>query len=257
MNISFFDSNIYMGRSSNGTYRPAVSAEELLAAMDDAGIEKALVWHIAQLDYSAVEGNKLLSTLIRQQERLFGCWTVLPPQTGEMDLGEAFFRKMKEERIFALRIFPGRHRFILNRIVFGSFMDEVSRRRIPLLISIPKYAVAGDISWQYIYDFLSEFPDITCILCDTGVWGTDRYFRPLLEGYKNVYLDSSLLSIGDGVIEDVVLKYGSKRIVFGSAFPKRYPESAMLQLIHADITDDQKKDIACGNLERLMKEAVL
>ena len=125
------------------------------------------------------------------------------------------------------------------------------------MISIPKYAVAGDISWQYIYDFLSEFPDITCILCDTGVWGTDRYFRPLLENYKNVYLDSSLLSIGDGVIEDVVLKYGSKRIVFGSGFPKRCPESAMLQLIHADITDDRKKDIACGNLERLMKEVLL
>ena len=257
MNISFFDSNIYMGRSSNGTYRPAVSAGELLEAMDDAGIEKALVWHIAQQNYLAAEGNKLLSELIRKEERLFGCWTVLPAQTGEMDLSEAFFSKMKEDKIFALRVFPGEHRYILNRIVFGNFMDEVSRRRIPLLISVPKNMEPGGISWQYIYDFLSQFPEITCILCDTGVWGTDRYFRPLLETYKNVYLDSSLLSIGDGVIEDVVSKYGSKRIVFGSAFPKRCPESAMLQLIHADITHVQKMDIACGNLERLMKEVVL
>ena len=53
------------------------------------------------------------------------------------------------------------------------------------------------------------------------------------------------------------MKYGSKRIVFGSNFPNYYPETTMLQIIHADITDDQKKDIACGNLERLVGEVIL
>lgn len=257
MNLTFFDSNIFMGRSSHGTYCPAVSGNELIEVMDNSGIEKALVWHIAQEEYSPVEGNRLLSSLIQNEERLFGCWTVLPPQTDEMDLGVNFFRKMKEEKIVALRIFPEQgnnlqHRFLLNRVVFGDFMDEITRRKIPLFLSI-----IGGNNWQYIYSFLSEFPHITCILCNTGNWGSDRYFRPLLENYNNVYLESSFLSIGDGVIEGIVKKYGSKRIVFGSNFPIYYPESTMLQLIHADITDDQKRDIACGNLERLIGEVIL
>ena len=257
MKLRFFDSNVFMGCSSRGTYKPAASGKILLEYMDNAGIEKALVWHIAQEEYSPVEGNRLLSSLIRNEEKLFGCWTVLPPQGGEMDLGENFFSKMKEEKIIALRIFPDQgnnhqHRFLLNRIVFGDFMDEITRRKIPLFLT-----VVNGVNWQFIYDFLAEFPYITCILSNTGNWGSDRYFRPLLENYENVYLESGFLSIGDGVIEDLVTKYGSKRIVFGTGFPKFYPESVMLQLIHADITEEQKMDIACGNLERLISEVIL
>jgi predicted TIM-barrel fold metal-dependent hydrolase len=216
--------------------------------MDELDIEKALVWHISQYEYSPQEGNKLLSSLISGQDRLFGCWTILPPQTGEITQGEAFFKSMKEERIFALRVFPEEHRFFLNRVVFGKFLDEIVHRKIPLLLSLTRRG----IDWPEIYDLLAEFPDLVCVLCDTSIWGTDRYFRPLLEKYNNVYIETSFLSLGDGVLEKLVCDYGAKRFLFGSAFPERIPEAAMLQLIHADIADSDKREIASKNLERLL-----
>lgn len=253
MDISFFDVNLFMGESIKGTYRPATSAEQLIDEMDNIGIEKALVWHISQYDYSPPEGNKLLSELIAEEERLLGCWTILPPQTKEVIRGEIFFEEMKKNKIFALRAFPDFHRFILRRIAFGKFMDDVVKRKIPLLLSLTR----PGITWQGVYDLLAEFPDLVCIICDTGLWGADRYFRTLIENYSNVYLETSFLSLGDGVLEKLVYDYGSKRFIFGSGFPERVPESVMLQIIHADIEDTAKEEIGSGNLERLISEIKL
>jgi len=43
--------------------------------------------------------------------------------------------------------------------------------------------------------------------------------------------------------------------VFGTGFPKRYSEAAMLQLTHADIGDDDRQAIAADNMLRLVKGA--
>ncbi|MEI6424397.1 MAG: hypothetical protein WCP55_19425, partial [Lentisphaerota bacterium] len=75
---------------------------------------------------------------------------------------------------------------------------------------------------------------------------------PLLENFPNVRLESSLLSLEAGGLEETVRQYGASRIVFGSGFPERYIESATLQLTHADISDKEKKMIAKENLESIM-----
>ena len=254
MELEFFDSNMYIGRISNAqTYKPALTGSDLVKAMDHMGIGKALVWHIAQFDYSVPEGNNLLSSLIKENDRLFGCWSILPPQTGEIPFVDEMFSRMKNERVFALRPFPGEHKYLLNRTVFGDFLDEVSKRKIPLMLSMQKL----EMDYKYIYEIMSEYPDLTCILCDVGIWGQDRRVRPLVEKYDNLYVETSCLSIHDGVVEDFVNKYGPDRLVFGSAFPEKIPEASMLQLMHAEISDDAKRKIACENLEKMIGEVVL
>lgn len=250
--IEFFDVNLFLGRAMQGTYQPVVSGEDLIAVMDDLDIKKALVWHVAQHDYSPIEGNRLLSQAIADQDRLYGCWTVLPPQTKEMVLSKDFFKTMKKDRIVALRVFPDKHRFLLNGVVMADILDEIIRRKIPLLLS-----VENGPGWQGIYDVLKESPDLLCVLCNTGIWDTDRYFRPLLEKYSNVYIETSLISLGECVLEKAVHDYGAERFIFGSGFPVRIPEAAMLSLLHADIPDADKKKIACDNLERLISEVKL
>ncbi len=253
MKVDFFDINMYAGRSVHGTYRPAVSGEDLIGEMDNLGIKKALVWHIAQCEASAQEGNRLLGGVISESPRLYGTWAVLPPQTRELPPAEELFRQMKDKKICALRIFPEAHRFLLNRAVFGKFLDEISGRKIPVLFSLAR----NDITWKGLYGILAEYPGLVCVVCDTGIWGTDRYFRPLVEAYKNVYVETSMVSLGDGVMEAFVKDYGPERLVFGTGFPERVPEAAMMQLLHADIGEEEKKAIASSNCERLLAEVQL
>jgi hypothetical protein len=77
--------------------------------MDRAGIDRALVWHIAQHDASPQVGNHLLAEAIRSHPRLVGCWTVLPNQAREFPPLPIFFQQMKDAHVAALRIFPNSH----------------------------------------------------------------------------------------------------------------------------------------------------
>lgn len=223
--------------------------------MDGLGIASALVWHIAQLDYDAASGNELVAHSIGGSDRLSGCWAILPPQTAEV-IRPDFFEQMARSGIRALRAFPERHRFLLNRTAFGGFLDELVERRIPLMLSEMAPSDAA-VSWQAVYALLEQCPNLVCVLCDLGIWGADRYSWPLLERYEHVYLETSLLSMEAGGLEATVARFGCERLLFGSGFPARYPEAAMLSLMHADIGQADRETIAQTNLERVLSEVRL
>lgn len=248
--LDLFDANAFVGRRVRGAYRPAVDAAGMLAVMDSYGIGRAVVWHIAQLEHSPIDGNPMLAEIVQGQERLTGCWTLLPPQTRELPPPEELFAAMARAGVRALRLFPEQHRFMADRVTLGPLLDPVADRRIPVLISLTH----PGMSWSSTYRLLADFPELTCVLCDTGVWGQDRYFRPLLERYPQVHVETSLLSLGDGVVEALVRDYGSSRLLFGSGFPDREPEAAILQLLHAEILESDRAAIGSGNLARLFRE---
>ncbi len=242
------DCNLSIGHPVVHTYESYGNANELLESVRPAGIDGGIAWHIAQRDYDPAEGNRMLAKVIEGCGSLWGCWTILPPQTREV-ITDGFFEQMAMQRVVALRAFPDLHRFQLRKSVFGGFLDELAARRIPLMLQIE-----GNIPWPTVYDLLEEVPNLTCVLCDIGIAGVDRQMWPLLERYPNVYVDSSLLSLGEGAMEAMVGEFSSRRILFGTGFPARYAEAAALQLLHADISDSDKANIAGANLRRLISE---
>lgn len=252
MNLTFFDANLCFGRPIRAVYQPAQTANDLRQVMTKTGIAKGLVWHVAQHDYAACDGNRLLAKAIAGRKNLYGCWAILPPQTEEV-ITPDFFRRMQRNRIFALRAFPDHHRYLLNRVVFGKFLDEVSERCIPLLLSLEK----SSVTWPAVYQIMAEFPNLTCILCDIGIWNSDRFTWPLLETYPNVFLETSLLAQEDAGIEETMKRYGAERLLFGSNFPERYPEAAILSLTHAALSPKEKQQIAATNLEDLIRRIQL
>lgn len=136
----------------------------------------------------------------------------------------------------------------MNRVVWDDLLDELTEKRIPVLLSNEHGA-----SWNQIYDLLRDYPQLTCVLCDIGAWSMDRYTYPLLQAYPNVYIETSLLSLEDGGVEEMVRRFGAQRLVFGTGFPKRYAEASMLQLTHADIDNADKQAIAADNMLHLLK----
>ena len=249
--MRFFDCNAFFGLPTKHPLAPVETAEELVAAMDRAGIEKALVWHILQHDASPLVGNKVLAEAIAPHERLLGCWTVLPNQAREFPPPFVLFAQMKEARIASLRIFPRSHKFLANEVTMGELLSEMVARKVPLFVSLRR-----GMEWSDVYALLAEFPDLVCVICDHGCWGTDRQFRPLLERYPNVYVDTAQYLV-DGGLEGVVEDYGPERLLFGSGFPESYMGGMMLALRHAQISEEDKNAIASGNLERVLSEARL
>jgi len=247
--LDFFDCNVWFGLPMNrpaGAHKPPpADAAELLAEMDRAGIREALVWHAMQRDIGPVGGNPVLAEAVHGAKRLHGCWAILPPHTRELGTAEEFFRAAKKAGIRAFRAFPDMHRFLLRREAVGQLMERLVAMRAPLVLRV------GDVGWEGIYNLMAAYPELTLILANMGVWNNDRQFRPLIELYPNVHIETSG-QITDGGIEAFVASYGPDRLLFGSGFPESYFGSLMLAIAHAEIPLAAKRAIAGGNLRRLL-----
>ena len=219
--VSFFDCNASFGMSMSnqfGVYRPCLDVEGLLAEMDWAGIDQALVYHTLMRDQSPVVGHAALAESIVGQPRLVGTWAILPPQTDELPSTPDFFVAMSEANVRALWAFPREHRYLLDRMAFGSLLDEVSERRIPLFIPRDAAGTMPHDTWALVYRLLSQYPQLTLVLAAHGPWGEDRFFRPLLERFPHFYLDISRYELDAG-LRDLVANYGADHLLFGSNFP--------------------------------------
>lgn len=250
--MEFFDCNCFLGLPAKGMLRPVRTADDLLAAMDRSGIGRGLVWHVAQRDYCVPVGNALLADAVAgHRDRLTGCWSILPNQAGELPEPGEFLRQMTDTGADALRIFPEAHKFLLRKESFGPILEHVVGRRIPLMLSL-----SGAVTWDNVYDLLADFPELVCVLCDVGSWGPDRLFRPLIERYPNVHVEIGDYFL-DGGIQAIVETYGPKRLLFGTGFPVKCHGGMMLTLKHAEITDTNRQDIACGNMIRILEQVKL
>jgi len=253
--LEFFDCNVYLGLPMNrpgGWFGPPpATAQALLAEMDRAGVARALVWHAAQYDGHPATGNRLLSEAIAGCDRLAGCWSILPPQTGELgDVGE-FLAAAVRSGVRAFRAFPDMHRYLLRRDAMGGLLERLAEARAPLLVR-----AADKAQWESLYDLLRELPELTVIATDMGNWGSDRYFRPLVERRQNFYIETSGY-MTDGGMEAFVESYGAGRLLFGSGFPQAYLGAFTLTIAHCDIAPPDKAAIAGGNLARLLAEVKL
>jgi uncharacterized protein len=241
--MEFFDCNCWFGRPVVKHLKPAPTPRDLLAAMDRAGIAEALTWFAGQRDWSPVEGNRMLAETIVPHPRLWGCWALLPEETGELPAPRELVRQMARNRIRALRAFPDKHNYVLRAESVGTYLEVLQKRGIPLILS--------GIPWDTIYNLMRDFPKLTCIVCLTGCWGPDRFFRPLVAKYPNLCLEIDGYFL-DGGIEAFVKSYGSSRLLFGSGFPDLDHGGMMLALKHAAIRDRDKEAIAAGNIRRIL-----
>ncbi len=244
--MRFFDINAGIGRPMLRQAGAVQTATEYFTAVAHADIDGALLWHVTQRDGGPDIGNALLSREIAGEPRAWGCWTILPPQTDRDVMTDDFFVRLPGERIAALRLFPDMHRYVPDRATLGTILDVASLRRIPVLLSLR-------LGWDYpgVHRLLEDFPGLTCVLCDVGVWGQDRNTWPLLGRYDNVYLETSMVSMEAGGLEAAVRAWGAGRLVFGTGFPYHYAEAAVLDLLHADIAEEDKVQIASGNFRAL------
>ncbi len=249
MRLEFFDVNVWIGNLMGDKYGISITSEDLVRKMASLNIKRAIVYHIYQRDIHPDVGNKILIDEISNKPSLYGILTVLPFQIREIK--DIDFGELKHQKIVGFTFFPRRHNYLLNKITFGDFLSELEYRRFPVFFDL----LSGfSVNYQDVYDILNDFPKLVCILCNIGIWNSNRYTWPILDKFPNVYIDSSLLSLYEGGLEETVKRFGGRRIVFGSGYPERYIEASILQLVHSEISEKDKERIAYSNIENIIEE---
>lgn len=230
--------------------RQAQNAEQLLEQLDFCGIEGAVVYHNTMIDVSPEYGNlNIIEEVKKAEGRLFPTWTILPPITDAEFAPEPLFRRMKECGVRMLRAYPERNRYLLNAVTMGELLGEIESARIPLYLS-------PSTGWQEIYDVLQQYPKLTVLIHNYGLWSSNRFLYPLLRSYPNVYIESGDMQSA-GEMKDICNKFGSEKIVFGSDYPSNHMGGPLAAFFGADISRDDKTNIAHRNIERIWNEVRL
>lgn len=253
--MRFFDCNTSFGTSMVRPIRFTETAQELLREMDYYGISEALVRHSRQRDDSPAVGNEILLNEINGLDRLHGTFAILPLQTGELGSLEDILTKIRTKNVRAFWAFPAEHKYLMSRTALSPLYDLMVDRGVPLFINVNE-SCGGISGWYLIETILSDVPDLTLVVAEHGSWGHDRYFRPLIKKYKNLYLEISRYEL-DGGIEDFCGKYGAERLLFGTGFPQWNPGGPILTLAQADITTKEREMIASRNIERILRRIKL
>jgi len=243
-NLRFFDLNCTIGFKWRKTVGEFTDKESLIKEMDYYGIHEAVVTHNTSLRYDPMLGNNKLLEEIKGEKRLYPCWVLVPPATGEIGEPSEFVKNFLKKGVRIVSFYPKDHNFSISDWSCGKLFKVLEKYRIPVKINVDQ------IQWHELYEICQKYPEMPVIIggvCDLYV----RFLYSILEKCPNLYIDLSGFPLHFG-IEDIVKKFGEKRLLFGSGMPSFSPGASMMMVTHACITERQKQKIAGDNLRSLL-----
>ena len=250
--LHLFDANCMVGHWEPRQPGAYVTVDGLVKEMDHNGIQEALVFHSLAWWYEPRLGNEKLVEEIGGHPRLYPCWVIMPPYTGEMPVPGELVDEMQAHNVRAARISPQRIG-PLREVLFGELLEALGRHRIPLIVDyqLQHYSSQlGEIGWEGLQWALDSYPHLPFILPRIGQ-AMDRLLLPLMERYANLYIGMSYY-VGHGGLKRLSDTVGAERVLFGTGMPTYAPGPAIALLTYSGLDEGAKRLIGGENLRRLL-----
>jgi predicted TIM-barrel fold metal-dependent hydrolase len=246
--VPVFDANIALGRRHDR--RVAVdTVEDTLAAMDRAGVERALAYSPHAANYDSREGNDLL------METIAGGPRIVPQMVGNptWDELDEFADRVAGLGVRSIRLFPKLHNYPFADWVVEDWMAWLARERIPVWLPVSAEApwLADDaIDPKEVHDTVAAFPDVTFVLSEVR-YNDMPWALVLLRRLPNLHVEISR-TVQTGGVTEIIDTIGAGRVLFGSRFPDSEIPLQLYSLHRSGLSDSDLRAICAGNLERLL-----
>lgn len=208
------DSFTLLGESIFG---PSASRDDLLAAMDAAGVDRALACPARPRGYDLGPANSALAAEAAGEERLVGFGRV-DPNLGEEAVAEAE-RCLDELGLCGLFLHPWEETFRVSAPAVDPVVDVARAAAVPIV-------VAAGYPWLseglQIGELAARFDEVTFIATNGGQLNISGLGQTDIElamaRCPNLYLQTAGVYRED-FLENVVGRFGSDRLLFASGFP--------------------------------------
>ena len=229
------------------------TAEQILAALRRCYIDAALVYSPLAHAVHPQVGNPLISEICAKEPCLYPCWVGMPAATGEVSPPKKFVAEMDQAGVNALKLFPRYHTYPVDSLHTRELLEALEDAGKLVIFDAGQYGDAVQISWPEIAWVCEAFPHLHVLL--HGVrWEATRTLAPMMDRYENLYIEFSNYQ-GNRMLEFYCQRIGSNRLLFGSELPAKSPGAARSYIDYAEISAEEKKAIAGGNLLRLLNAA--
>ena len=245
--MEIIDINCMLG-SWPSKIRNVFTPENLIEEMDKYRISSCLAYHSTSL-WSPKRGNKLICEISQgSQGRIKPCFIIEPElENPFMPDYNGLIKQLLLEKPAAVRLYPNLKNFCLDEFYCGELLEILSNFNIPIILEADQTP-----SYDRLPELLRNWPDIKFILLRHGLREA-RFILPLIKKTDNIYFDTSIM-IDTGLIEEIVNKYGSEKLLFSSGLPFFVPTGALSLIIYSRIQSKHKDNILSGNWLRIEGE---
>ncbi len=238
------------------------TAEELVAAMDEDGIDRSVVMGIGWTDQGVARevNDYLIDATSRFPDRLTGFAGVNPAWGNEASALEA--ERCSRAGLRGIgELHPSSQGFDLgNESVMAPLMEVVRERGLIVTTHSSEpvghtYQGKGDTRPEMLWRFITQHPDMTLVCAH---WGGGLPFYALMpevaEALNNVYFDTAASPfLYDARVFEVVTELvGAEKILLGSDYPLLSASRLTRQVHEADLSDADRSAILGGNAARLL-----
>ena len=220
----------------------------LLEHGEKAGIEHFLVQSVATTPKQVSSINNFIADSVAQSGGKFtGLGTLHPDsQDIESDVNEIISLGLR-----GVKLHPDIQKFKIDDYRMLKIY-ELCEGRLPILMH------TGDSRYDYsnpnrMMPILDIYKDLTVIGAHFGGWSVWEEATEKLSKYKNFYVDcsSSLYAITPEKAKELIMAYGTKRVLFGTDYPMWEPETEVEKFMQIKLTEKQRKDILYNNTAKL------
>ena len=249
--MNSFDINCMLGPTNTDREPSFRTPEALLAEMDRVGIAEALVYASQARMAHPADGNAAVVEAVREHPRLHPCFVVMPPGTGEQPEPEALVAQMRVEGVRAVRMFPEEHNFPLLERSLRPLLAALADARVPLLLDVGRTGWSQiKLDWRELFAIAEAHPALPLVLLREG-GSTARVLFGVWEEFPNLYLETSYIQ-ESRIVEEIAERFGHGLLLFGTGMPAYDPGGPLGLLQGAQVTPEQRADIAGNSARRLL-----
>ena len=220
---------------------PVFEVEELLEAMDGAGVDMCVVFSFPE----AIDNDYVARSVEAHPDRLSAFATINPwAEAAEEDL-----RVCIETRGFrGLWLHPVRHGYMLDdHSLLDPLLEICSDRHVPVFA----YGAAHVASIPNHFEELAlAFPEVAFIIAHMGYMYETSSAISIAAANENVYLETS--SVGVRRVQKALLKAGAEKLVLGTNTPHEDFQFSIQKIRSATSDLDERGLILGRNILRIL-----
>lgn len=220
----------------------------LLEHGDNAGIEHFIVQSVATTPMQVSSINKFIADEVKKSNGKFTGLGTLHPDSEDI---EGDFNEILELGLKGVKLHPDIQRFKIDDYRMLKIY-ELCEGNLPILIH------TGDNRYDYsnpnrMMPIMDIYKDLIVIGAHFGGWSIWEEATQAMKKYKNFYVDcsSSLYALTFEKAKDIIMEYGTNKILFGTDYPMWTPKEELEKFMQIDLTEQEREDILYNNASKL------
>ncbi len=225
------------------------TVNSLLALGEKVGIDRFVVQSVATTPHQVQSINNFIAREVSTHpDKLIGLGTLHP----DSDDLKRDLEHIKELGLHGVKLHPDIQKFKIDDYRCLKIYELCESENMPILMH------TGDYRYDYsnpnrLVPILDIYKNLTIIGAHLGGWSVWDEACEKLAGYPNFYVDSSssLYELPTDKATEIIRRYGTDHVLFGSDYPVFSPDIELNRFMALPLTDDEKRAILSENVLKL------